>query len=158
MSDIEEIVLKCKIEKVNNKTLHKNWFGWFERRKGINFSLTKLYREQMINGLVEDFYSVTDYQQQTIDKLTKEVEGLREFNHVELLNKAKNKIIDKEKLIDSLNDLLQKELIENTKLKEQLKECREKEEKNIKMFAEWLYGKIDKEVAERIVDDYLNSK
>ena len=49
-------------------------------------------------------------------KLTKEVERLRKLKHVELLNKAKNNIIDKEKLIVNLNYLLQKELIENTKL------------------------------------------
>ena len=77
MSKTDEIVLNEKIEEVKNKTLHKNWLAWYDRRKNITGS-NKIYSKIMLNGLIEDFYSVTEHQQQELEKLRKENEELME--------------------------------------------------------------------------------
>ena len=66
--EIEETVLQSKIEQVKDKRLHTNWLGWYEKRKGLSESVRQIYSKQMFDGIVEDFYSVFEAQQQEIER------------------------------------------------------------------------------------------
>jgi hypothetical protein len=134
--EIEETVLHSKIDQVKDKTLHTNWLGWYERRKGLNESVRQIYYKQMFDGIVEDFYSVCEAQQKEIEKL-------------------KEDIIHVSDVSDKWNDryLRQREIKlevveENTKLKEEIRMLKQYAEiaKNDKKHRKGLLNKALEEI------------
>ena len=72
-TDYQQFEILEKVKEVESKELHKNWIGWYNRRKGISENtMNSFYSKMMINGLIEDFYSVCEYYQNKIKELENE--------------------------------------------------------------------------------------